>query len=450
MRAPRARGLAACLRGLGGLVLLAVAVQAVEPSVARAGRADGRPVVYVIPIHGVVELGLSEFVRRGLEAARRDRADAVLLDVNTPGGRVDAAEEIRDALLDFEGLVVAFVSERAQSAGALITLAAHRIVMAPAASIGAAEPIPAEEKYVSALRAEFEATAQARGRDARLAAAMVDKSVAIEGVVEAGKLLTLPAALAKELGFIDAIASTREQACAAVGLDGARLVVLSPNWAERLARFLTHPEVSALLLTVGFLGLLYELSTAGWGVAGTVGLLALALFFGARVLTGLAGWETVLLFLVGVALLVVELLAIPGFGIAGVPGLIAVFASLYLSFREAATAGYVVGSSLALTILVAALTFRYVRKSRAWNQIVLRTRQHREEGYVAWAPAGSWEGREGIALTPLRPAGVVEVEGHRLDAVTEGEFVEAGSRVRVVSARGPRLVVEPVRDAREG
>lgn len=412
--------------------------------------------VYGIPIHGVIELGLAQFVRRTVEAARREAVDAILLDINTPGGRVDAAQEIRDALLGAERPVVAFISERALSAGALISLAADRIVMAPAATIGAAEPIPADEKIVSALRGEFEATAQAKGRDPRLAAAMVDKSVAIEGVVEAGKILTLSAARARELGFIDAIASTPQEALAAAGFPDAQLVVLRPNWAERVARFLTEPTVSSLLLTLGFLGLLYELSTAGWGIAGTVGLASLALFFGARILTGLAGWEVLILFAVGMALLLLELVAIPGFGIAGVPGLIAVFASIYLSFRERATAGYVLGGSIVMTVLVAALGLRYMRRTRTWSQVVLGSRQRREEGYVATPSPGEWEGMEGRALTPLRPAGVVEIGGRRLDAVSEGEFVEAGCRVRVVSAQGLRMVVravretEPPRETKEG
>ncbi|MBE3598201.1 MAG: nodulation protein NfeD [Limnochordaceae bacterium] len=436
-------------------VLLTPAAPAVDAAPSRPRRAPiavapGKaPVVYVVPVRGVIELGLAAFVRRAVSQAQQAGADALMLDVNTPGGRLDAGEEIRDALLDARLPTVAFVSERAQSAGALVSLAADYLVMAPAASIGAAEPIPAEEKIVSAVRAEFEATAQAKGRDPRIAAAMVDKSVAIPGLVEAGKLLTLPAREALEFGFADAIAPDREQAAAAVGLRGARFVEVRPNWAERLVRFLTEPTVSSLLLTIGFLGMIYELATAGWGVAGTVGLVALGLFFGARLLTGLAGWEVVLLFLVGVALLVVELVAVPGFGIAGVPGLLAVFASLYLSFRDAASAAYVIGGAIAMTALVAVLTFRYVRRTRTWSQIVLGARQRREEGYLASSSMSAWEGKRGRAVSPLRPAGVVEIEGMRVDASTEGEFVDAGTAVEVVRVDGLTLVVRPVTSRQE-
>lgn len=399
------------------------------------------PVVYVVPIHGVIDLGLAAFVERAVAEARQAGATALMVDLDTPGGRVDAGEEIRDALLEAGLPTVAFVSRRAQSAGALVALASDYLIMAPGSSIGAAEPIPAEEKIISALRAEFEATAQAKGRDGRIAAAMVDKSIEIPGVVDAGKILTLTAAQAVELGFADALAQDRAAAAAAVGLAGARLVERSPNWAERIARFLTEPTVSSLLLTVGFLGLLYELASPGWGVAGSVGLVSLALFFGARLLTGLAGWEVVILFLVGVALLVLELVAFPGFGIAGIPGLVAVFASLYLSFRDARSALYVVGGSVVMTALVGALAFRYFKVSRTGQRIVLRERLTSEQGYTAPADLQRWVGRTGRALTPLRPGGVIEVDGERLDASTEGEYLEPGTPVRVVRAEGLRIVV---------
>jgi len=401
-------------------------------------------VVYVIPVRGVIELGLADFVRRSLAEASRHGADAVLLEVNTPGGRLDAGEEIRDALLQSPIPTIAYV-QRAQSAGALISLACQFLVMAPGASIGAAEPIPAEEKIVSAVRAEFEATAQARGRDPQVAAAMVDRSVEIPGLVEKGKILTLSAARAVELGLADALAASREQAAAAVGLSEARFVELQPNWAERTARFLTEPVVSSLLLTVGFLGIVYELATPGWGIPGSVGLAALALFFGARLLTGLAGWLAVLLFVAGLVLLIVEVLALPGFGLVGVAGLVSLLSGLYLSFHDLRAAAWVVGGSLAATVVLAAVTLGALRKSRGAHRLVLTTRQWPEEGYTAPAEMHRWVGRSGRAVTPLRPSGVVEVDGQRLDASTEGEYVEAGTPVQVVRSEGLRLVVRPQR-----
>ncbi|MBI2914417.1 MAG: ATP-dependent Clp protease proteolytic subunit, partial [Firmicutes bacterium] len=287
---------------------------------AAAGAPTGVRTVYVVPIKGTVEPGLASFVERSLSTAEKEKADAVLLEINSFGGRVDAATEIRDMILEFEPPVLAYVSERAWSAAALIAIASPKLAMAPGASIGAAEPRPAEEKTISALRAEFEATAERNGRDPRIAGAMVDAELEIKDVVGKGKILTLSAEQAEKLGFVDYVAPRRQTVLAYFGYPGARLVVMRPAGAERMARFITDPVVSSLLLTVGFLGLLYELASGGWGVPGSVSLAALGLFFGGRLVAGLAGWEVLVLFLAGLGLLFLEASVIPGFGVAGFAG----------------------------------------------------------------------------------------------------------------------------------
>ncbi len=175
--------------------------------------------------------------RRAVDAAEREDAAAILLVINTFGGRVDSATDIRDALMRSSVPVIAYVPERAWSAGALIALAADHIAMEPGASIGAAEPQPAEEKTISALRAEFEATAEAHGRDPRVAAAMVDRRVAVEGVSPEGQILTLSALRANELGFIDLLVNSREEVLAHFDLAGAQLQETEPNWANRSRAF---------------------------------------------------------------------------------------------------------------------------------------------------------------------------------------------------------------------
>ncbi|NLM95863.1 MAG: hypothetical protein GX165_09895, partial [Firmicutes bacterium] len=210
--------------------------------------------VYVIPIEGTIEPGLVEFVKRALNEAKRDGVEGILLEIDTFGGRVDAATELVDLMLDMPMPVIAHVRGRAWSAGALIALAADYLVMAPGSSMGAAEPRPAEEKVISALRAEFESLAERNGRDPQVAAAMVDKDVVIEGLVEKDKILTLSANEAERRGFADFIAAGRQQVLSKYGFDDARVIEPSPNWAENLARFLTDPTVSSLLLSLGFLG----------------------------------------------------------------------------------------------------------------------------------------------------------------------------------------------------
>lgn len=434
-------------RGSAGIP---VGLQVAVPGTVFAAQKMAEPRVYVIPISGTIEPGLASFVKRALRTAEKDasggRKVAVLIEVGTFGGRVDAAVEIKDALLGSKVPVISFVKERAWSAGALITLAGEHIVMAPGSSIGAAEVRtedgkPVDEKYISAFRTEFAATAESRGRNPQIAAAMVDKDIEIPGVVQSGKLLTLTATRAKELNFIDQVAASRGEVLRLYGFENASAVEISMSPAERLARFLTDPAVSSILLAVGFIGLLIEVLVAGWGLPGTIGLIALGLFFGGRLIAGLAGLEVILLFLLGLALLLLEIFVIPGFGVAGLAGIIAVVASIYMSFSSSTEALLAILVALVSTGAVGFFAFKYLKRTSAWDRLILNTRQERELGYVAPLEQSDVVGKVGKALTILRPAGTVEIDGRRLDVVTEGEFIPSDSRVQVVKVEGTRVVV---------
>lgn len=413
---------------------------------AAAGGASGQtansPIVYSIDISGTIDEGLAVYVQRTVRSAEQAGADALLVVINTFGGRVDSATAIRDQLMGSRLPVIAYVSERAWSAGALIALSAEHLVMAPGASIGAAEPQPAEEKTISALRAEFEAMAEARGRDPRIAAAMVDRRVAVEGVSPEGQILTLSAQRALELGFIDALADSSAQALALFGFAGAEVRETQPNWAERVARFLTDPTISSLLLALGFLGLLAEITTPGWGVPGTAGLVALALFFGARYITGLAGLEVALLFLLGLGLLLLELLVIPGFGVAGALGIGAVVVSLFLSFPDVSSALTSIAIAAVVTVVGAIFILRRVPDSKLWRRLSLETRLEEPgvEGDDRNDPVIK-VGARGKALSPLRPSGTVQIANFRLDAVSDGSFIPAGAEVEIVRIVGSRITV---------
>ncbi|NLB73196.1 MAG: nodulation protein NfeD [Firmicutes bacterium] len=409
-----------------------------------------RPIVYVVNIEGTIEPGLASYVKRVVSEAENLQADAIFIEVNTFGGRVDAATEIRDYIIEFPGQSIAYVKGRAWSAGALITLAAEKITMARTASIGAAETIPKEEKQISALRGEFEATAENRGRDARIAAAMVDADISIEGLVDAGKLLTLTAQKGKELGFIDLIAASRGEVLAEFGLAEAEIRQPAQNWAEKLARFLTDPTVSSLLLTLGFLGLVFEVMTPGWGVPGTVGILALVLFFGGRLVIGLAGWGVIGLFILGFVLLLIEVFLIPGFGITGIGGIISIFASLVLSFKNIREASFAISFAMVVSFLVVVVMAKRFGKSKALGRLVLKTAEHTHDGYVATPLRQDYVGKTGYTLTFMRPSGTVMIEDERIDAVTEGDFLREGCKVEVIKVEGPRLVVRAYKPGSEG
>lgn len=291
-----------------------------------------RPVVYVIPVEGVIDLGLAPFIERVLTEATQAHAAAVVLDIDTFGGRVDAAVLIRDALLRAKVKTVAFVNRRAISAGALICLAAETIVMAGGGTIGAATPVqiglpggpaqPVEEKTVSYMRKEFRATAESRKRPPLLAEAMVDADVEIPGVIEKGKLLTLTTDEALQHKLADVRAETLDALLTALNLPDVEVRRMSETWAESLVRVLTHPIVSSLLMALGVLGLIVEIQTPGFGVPGGFGVVCLALFLWGHWLVQLAGWEELLLIAGGLLLLAIEMFVTPGFGISGPSGLL--------------------------------------------------------------------------------------------------------------------------------
>ena len=389
---------------------------------------------------------------RALRQAAEAGAAAAVLDLDTPGGRVDAAERISDAIADSPIPTYAWVNRRAFSAGALIALSTNRVYMRPGSVMGAATPVTgdgarAPEKIVSAMRSEFRALAEARGLDPRVAEAMVDEEIAIPGVVERGKLLSLSAAEAQRIGYAEG-ADSWDALMARIGTPGARVVEVPPNWAERIVRFLTHPLVAPFLLTLGFLGLLVEMKTPSFGLAGAAGLASLGLFFGSHLILGLAGWETVILFAGGIVLLAVEAFVLPGFGVAGVLGGLAVVASLVMTMvgrmptsGDLLTAAGVVMASLAmLGVAVWMLVDRLPRDGR----MALRARTASDEGYVSSRRRVELVGMDGVAVTDLHPSGTAQFGDERVDVVSEGSFVEAGTAVRVVRADGYRHVVRPV------
>lgn len=455
MRAMRRR----IVSRVGRLVLVAFGLSA---AFAPAFAQDKRPVVYVAPIEGIIDLGLAPFVQRVLDDATQAGAAAVVLEINTFGGRVDAAVQIRDALLNARVPTVAFVNKRAISAGALISLSAEHLVMAGGGTIGAATPVlaggpgaaaqPVSEKTISYMRKEFRATAEARKRPPLLAEAMVDADVQISGVIEKGKLLTLTTEEALKHKLADLHADTLDSALEQLGLGGAQIRRVSPNWAEHLVRFLTHPVLSSLLITVGMVGIIVGLRTGDFGVAGAIGVASLSIFFWGHWLVQLAGLEELLLAVGGVILLAFEIFVIPGFGIAGVLGIVAILAALILSLVGAGDTSEVVVMAMGRVVfsLLAALAaslviLRFLPRLPFGRRLILET------GLGAGHPYGSapesdlrWLGKKGRAWSALRPAGIVEIEGERVDVVSDGELIDAGQCVEVTRVDGNRIVVRRV------
>lgn len=437
--------------------------------------------VYVVRIEDTIDLGLAPFLDRVLEEARAaGDVAAVILEIDTPGGRVDAAVQMKDALLEAEVPTIAFVHTQAISAGALIAYAHDFIVVSEGASMGAATPIqlggggaaePVEEKMTSYMRGVMRATAEAKGRDGDIAEAMVDASIHVPGVNRKGKLVTASKRQLLDWGIADQQAASLDGVLRVMRLEGAELVRPTPNWAERIARFLTDPTVSSLLMTLGFLGIIIEISSPGFGLPGALGIASLLAFFFGHLVVRLAGIEEVLLFALGIGLLALEVFVIPGFGIVGALGIGAIAVSLVLallglpldvSLDSGAlllAVGQVAIAGILTTVLAVA-ALKILPRTGAGRRLVLAAVSGEGGPATHDAPLGraaperpetpeaaaALVGATGEALTDLRPAGRALVGGTRLDVVTEGDYVKKGARVEVVEAGALRVVVRERRE----
>ncbi len=433
------------------------------PTPDAAGGAD--KAVVIIKVEDIIDMGLSAFIERAIK--NNPDAQALILDINTPGGRVDAATEIRDAIMTAPKTMrtVAFIHPRAISAGAFISFACDLIFIADGGTMGAATPIsiggggeaqPVDEKMVSYFRTEMAATARAKGRRGDIAEAMVDAEIEIDGITPAGKLLTLDTAGALRWGIADAKANSLDEVLALLALGAAEKRTIELNWAEELARILTHPILSGILMSVGVLGILMELYQPGFGLPGIVGITCLVIFFAGHLVVNLAGWEEVMLFILGVALLGVEIFITPGFGILGALGVFAVVVSLVLALTSMpidisfstgtlSTAFARVFVSLLAAVALFFVAFALLPRTRIGGKLVLAstiatTSSGGREGAVIASVLDA--GQPGVAESFLRPAGIGRFGDKRIDVVSEGDFIEQGSKIVIVRTQGNRVVVK--------
>jgi membrane-bound serine protease (ClpP class) len=407
--------------------------------------------VYIIPIEGEIEKGLVWVVRRGIREAEENQAGAIILEMNTPGGKVDATEEIMDSLLKTPIPTYTYVNTRALSAGAYIAVATKHIYMAPGSTIGAATPIAAlplqgpvdmpeavEEKFTSALRATIATTAEQNGHPVKIAEAMVDRDVEIPGVIEKGKLLTLTnkKAESEKVALSEGTLESLEKLMEVIGLKKSPRVRVKITPTEKLARFIKTP---------------------GFGFPGILGITLLALFFFGHYIAGLAGYEEVVLFIIGVVLLSIELFVTPGFGILGGSGIILIIVSFIAAmgkgpFFNPATIlspNYFrgltnFGTALLGLVILILLTYKFVfvKSSPLYQKFVLTAEERRANGFESSeSDLARMKGMRGTAVSNLRPAGKANINGKTVDVVSRGDFIEPGDTIEVVEVVGNRVVV---------
>ncbi len=434
--------------------------------------------VYVLPVDDAIMADMAFKFHRLCEHARAGKPDAIVVDLNTPGGELGAMKQMRDDIMEFDCPVISYVNDWAISAGSLLALASDAIVMAEGSKIGAALPITStgesvgggsekvEEKFLSFTRAEWRSTAKARGHDPDLAQRMTDPrhekglNERYPGLVVKDELLTLDYDQATSVGLAVFVASDMDELFEKMGYEDPVLPVVELSWSEKLAGFLVKPAVSGMLMLIAFAAFYVEFKSPGVGVPLAIGLLAICLFFWGSLLADLSSYWELALFVAGLILLAAEVFVIPGFGIAGILGLLCIISSLLFSMSELPApdsvfapinldvmraplytlTGVLVASIPMFWILTAILP-----KTPMFSSLVTdpnQTDTALAEDEMRNAPK-KYVGLTGEVISDLRPAGHAMLNGERTVVVTRGEFIEKGTRVRVIDEQGNEVIVVP-------
>lgn len=415
--------------------------------------------IWVVPIEGEITPVTAKLVRSRIEKANSTipQPTALVLLIDTPGGRIDAMEKIADSILRDAFMPTIAVVENAYSAGALIAMSAESLVMLPGSAIGAALPVtlnpttstglsPAEEKINSAVREKFVSVAQARGRNEQVAEAMVNPRIEVPGLATDKELVTLSAADAVEQNIADLEATNLHEALRELGYGNANIVRLSPSATEHVALWLTRPLIAAILLAVGIIGILLEIFIPGFGLPGILGTLALLLFFGGTLVASPTGIWDIALVLLALILIALELFIIPGFGVAGVLGIAILGYATWRIFEGDAVSAFayttIFGGCL-LTLLLWLFYTGRLGKFLVLSEVV----SNNNKGSKVTTNSAPLEHlshlveKEGLALSDLRPAGIALINNERIDVVTQGDFINADTPIKVLRIEGNRVIV---------
>jgi membrane-bound serine protease (ClpP class) len=417
----------------------------------------------VMEIKAEIDSRMTRYVSLALDHAKKIEANYVIVEMDTYGGVLTDAKDIVDLIMAFKKPIWVFVNSDAASAGALISIACDSIYMSHGASIGAATVVEggsgnaAPDKYQSYMRSIMRATAEENGRDPRIAEGMVDERIVIDSIKQAGKVITFTTTEAIANGYCEAKVQSIAEILKRNNIANYKIEYFKLSYVERIVAFFLNPVISGLLILIIIGGIYFELQAPGIGFPAAAAIIALILYLVPYYLNGLATyWEIIMLF-IGIVLLVAEIFIIPGFGIAGISGIILTVTSLilimlnndnfnfeYVPMRSLvmaslATIGGLAGGALLLFFGGAKLS-----NSRAFRKMTLTDTQSSSKGYSVNTQETSILGKQGIAHTILRPSGKVLIDQQVFDAFTQGDFIEKGENVEVISTEGVTLKVKRI------
>jgi membrane-bound serine protease (ClpP class) len=399
--------------------------------------------------------------KTAIEEAENLNSDLILIHMNTYGGMLDAADSIRTKILNAKIPVYVFIDKNAASAGALISIACDSIYMAPGASIGAATVVNQQgeqmpDKYQSYMRSMMRATAEAKGRDPEIAQSMVDPKVYVAGISDSGQVLTFTTSEAIKHNFCEAEVNSLQELLEHAGIENYEIVHHELSASDKIIGFLINPMVSGILIMVIMGGIYFELQTPGIGFPIGAAIIAALLYFAPLYLEGLANHWEILIFIVGLTLLAVEIFAIPGFGVAGVLGATLILAGLTLSMVENMGKGifdydfslviksfFVVIIAFTASVVSSIWLSKKLFATNTFGNLALAKTQLTSEGYTsADNEYLEMAGKIGVALTILRPAGKILIDGNMFDATAITGYIEKDNLVEVVGYQTGQLIVK--------
>lgn len=401
--------------------------------------ADGNE-VYIVPIKGEINHATYNFLNHTMDKIIRENPKAIIFEIDTYGGQIVEAEKIKNLIISSPVPTISYVNNKAESAGVLVTIAAEKVVVSNTATIGSAETIPNTEKILSMWRSMLRDTAQYRNRNPEIIEAMADKDVEIEGLVPRGKLLNMTSSEAVKYGIADLAADNYETILSTFKLGDANINIVEESLQVKLAKYISNPYVSSFLLTIGFVGLVIEILTPGFGIGGTISIIGFGLYFGGNILAGNSHWTSLVLFVTGLILLVIEAM-VPGFGLPGVSGIILVIIGVVLAMDSYKIAMLSLSIAIVITTIVTLVLIKMGYRSKLLNKIVLETSHKDEKGYISVDSPLEYLNKEGKTLTELRPAGFIEIDGVKLDALSEGGYIAKDLPIKVVRVEGSKLFV---------
>jgi len=441
-------------------LLLLLCVIGLMPLITRAQ--EGKKKVMVMEIKAEIDPRMSRYVKLALDHAEKSKADIIIIDMDTFGGALNDAKEIVDRIMDVEVPVWVFINSDAASAGALISIACDSIYMAPGATIGAATVVDgsgaaAPDKYQSYMRSIMRSTAEENGRDPRIAEGMVDETIVVDSVKQAGKVITFTTSEAIENGYCEAKVGSIEDILKRNAIESYELETYQLGATEKIIAVFLNPFISGILILVIIGGIYFELQTPGVGFPLIAALVALVLYLVPYYLNGLAEyWEIIALF-VGVLLIIAEIFVIPGFGVAGIAGISLTVISLILimlnndffNFEFVPLGDIIVASFATLGGLAGGILLLFFggarfTQTKAFQRIALSDTQEVKDGYSVNTFNANLIGQKGKAYTILRPSGKVLIDEQIYDAFTRGDFVERGETIEVIGAEGVTLKVKRI------